>query len=208
MSTLAQITANQQNAQHSTGPRTEEGKANSARNRFAHGLCGIFKILNHEREEEFEQLLEAFVDEHQPSTMTASLLVRTLAEAWWLRKRAQTYQDLCLENVGASDPEGLPLYLRYQAHHDPVFHRTLNEILKMRATRRKSESQKVAESQKHEVAALRIKSAHLRVQTHQARLDKLRPVQPEIGFVPQAAPKPSSQSQIPTAQEPPIATAA
>ncbi|MFO0907345.1 MAG: hypothetical protein U0794_03110 [Isosphaeraceae bacterium] len=40
MATLRQIAANQRNAQRSTGPRTEEGKAASRRNALQHGLTG------------------------------------------------------------------------------------------------------------------------------------------------------------------------
>src|SRR5580704_7397997 len=38
MSTAAQIAANVQNAQSSTGPRTPEGKSTSAKNSVVHGL--------------------------------------------------------------------------------------------------------------------------------------------------------------------------
>jgi hypothetical protein len=38
MATEKQILANQQNAQHSTGPRTEAGKRRSRRNAVRHGL--------------------------------------------------------------------------------------------------------------------------------------------------------------------------
>jgi len=38
MPTEAQITANRENAEHSTGPKTEEGKAASSHNHSSHGL--------------------------------------------------------------------------------------------------------------------------------------------------------------------------
>ncbi len=40
MSTQAQILANQANSLHSSGPKTEEGKAISSKNNFRHGLTG------------------------------------------------------------------------------------------------------------------------------------------------------------------------
>ena len=40
MSTKAQTTANIANAQHSTGPKTESGKAASSLNHLSHGLTG------------------------------------------------------------------------------------------------------------------------------------------------------------------------
>ena len=45
MATQAQILANQANAQHSTGPKTEEGKARASRNHTKHGLTlGVLAI--------------------------------------------------------------------------------------------------------------------------------------------------------------------
>ena len=209
MSTLAQVTANQANAQHSTGPRTEDGKAAASRNRFVHGLCGgLFKILPSESEDEFEKLEAAFTAEHRPQTITETLLVRTLTEAWWLRNRAQVFQDFCLSELGALDSQELPLYIRYQAHHDRVFHRTLNELLKMRAAREKSKSLEIVEIRKLELTSLHIHSARLRLKTQQAKLNKLEskpsaqaPTQPEIGFVPQKPSQPSPAGS-------PVATAA
>lgn len=53
MASPAQIFANQANARHSTGPRTEEGKAKSAQNHRTHGLSlGVF-TLSPELEPEF-----------------------------------------------------------------------------------------------------------------------------------------------------------
>ena len=42
MSSPAQLAANRANAQLSTGPRTEQGKAISSRNNFKHGFRGEF----------------------------------------------------------------------------------------------------------------------------------------------------------------------
>ena len=45
MASLRQIRANVANAQHSTGPKTEEGKAISRRNALRHGLAGTILVL-------------------------------------------------------------------------------------------------------------------------------------------------------------------
>ncbi|HEY7615839.1 MAG TPA: hypothetical protein VH744_03475, partial [Terriglobales bacterium] len=61
MATLAQIAANRANAQLSTGPRTEAGKAAVAQNRATHGLSGAaFFLLPHEDEAEFQALVAAY----------------------------------------------------------------------------------------------------------------------------------------------------
>ena len=56
MSTAAQILANRENAQHSTGPRTEEGKANSSLNNLHHGLAARGFIVLPGQESAFEDL--------------------------------------------------------------------------------------------------------------------------------------------------------
>ena len=66
MATAAQIAANQTNAQSSTGPRTEEGKARSAQNATKHGLTSRqFVIAPHQREE-FDELQSSLLAELAP----------------------------------------------------------------------------------------------------------------------------------------------
>ena len=57
MATDAQILANQQNAQHSTGPKTDDGKAASCKNNFRYGLTGAsFTVLPFEDQDEYDQI--------------------------------------------------------------------------------------------------------------------------------------------------------
>lgn len=89
MSTEARVRANQENAQHSTGPNTEAGKATSCLNNFRHGLAGnSFTVLDFEDQDEFDALLCGLRAEHQPSTVTETILVQKMAQSYWLSKRA------------------------------------------------------------------------------------------------------------------------
>ena len=45
------VNRNQQNAQHSTGPRTEEGKAATRQNAFKHGLASGQIVIPGESQE-------------------------------------------------------------------------------------------------------------------------------------------------------------
>ena len=58
MSTEAQVAANRANSQHSTGPKSAEGKAVICLNAFRHGLAGAFIILPDEIREDFNELHE------------------------------------------------------------------------------------------------------------------------------------------------------
>jgi hypothetical protein len=143
MSTQAQIAANQANAQFSTGPKSEAGKAAAARNNFRHGLStsSEFWVLPSESQHEFLKLLAEFQQEHQPTTPTEEALVQAMAEHHWLRHRAMRLEESCFDyNTGQLiDDRKLALYLRYQTTHERAFHKALNDLLKLRAEKRKQE---------------------------------------------------------------------
>jgi hypothetical protein len=135
---------NRANAQHSSGPKTEAGRAASSQNHTSHGLArhnGAFILLLTEDPSAFEALKAALTSEHQPTTATESILVSTMAESHWLANRAQTLQNSTLDpnNGRITDPKLFSLYLRYQTTHTRAFHKSLNDLLKLRAEMRKTE---------------------------------------------------------------------
>ncbi|HEY3938344.1 MAG TPA: hypothetical protein VGL97_12995 [Bryobacteraceae bacterium] len=165
MSTNAQVVANHANSQLSTGPKTEAGKAISARNHQSHGLAGAlnepgmpFAVLPWESQELFESRLADLLRDHQPRTETESLLVHHMAQHNWLRDRAiQLQENLFYEPE--IDQKRLALYLRYQTTHERAFHRCLNDLLRLRNEKRRAEIG--FESQKRrEAAETRQKERH------------------------------------------------
>jgi hypothetical protein len=162
MSTVAQITANQANAQKSTGPRTDEGKSHSSRNNFRHGFTGAFCVIPGENQSDFDQLLESLRAEHSPSTTTESLLVESLAQHYWLKQRAIRLQRTCHE----SDENQLALYLRYQTANDRAFHKCLDQLLKLRAERRKAEIGFESQRRKKSEEARRKTNENRRAERH------------------------------------------
>ncbi len=152
MATEAQVAANQANAQHSTGPRSAAGKAIVAQNNLRHGLTGVFRVLDTENPEEYRLMHLSLQKEHQPATPTEEMLVEAMAQSYWLRKRALILQNTCFNREApvCDEPKDLALYLRYQNTHDRAFHKALNDLLKLRAEKRKQEIG--FESQKHKQA--------------------------------------------------------
>lgn len=69
MPSRTQIEANRRNALKSTGPRTPEGKANSARNALQHGLASIspLSFLAIEDRSAFERMLHGYILKYQPA---------------------------------------------------------------------------------------------------------------------------------------------
>jgi choline dehydrogenase-like flavoprotein len=141
MTTSAQIAANKSNAQRSTGPKTPEGKAISSLNRFKHGCTGAFTVLPWESQDEFEMLIDSLRDEHKPCGVTEMILVDKMAQALWLSKRAQMLQHVAFnqEIPVCDDPKQLALYLRYETTNERAFHKCLNDLLKLRAEKRRQE---------------------------------------------------------------------
>jgi hypothetical protein len=183
MSTEAQIHANQANAQHSTGPKTEQGKAASSRNNFRHGFTGAFHLLPTENQSQFAGLLESLRNEHKPATITEAMLVETMAQSFWLVQRAIAFQNECLAQapllpeerdrrldepaaLSEAKTKELALYLRYQTTHQRAFHRSLNDLLKLRAEKRKAEIGFESQKQKQALIELRQSAENRRQERH------------------------------------------
>ena len=83
MSSQQQIDANRRNAQRSTGPQTPEGCDAVRFNALRHGLTAKTAVLAGENQEHFDEALEAFQAEYQPSGPTQNLLVQQMVMAAW-----------------------------------------------------------------------------------------------------------------------------
>ena len=79
----AQVRANQANAQHSTGPKTESGKSKSSLNAVKTGLTGRTVLLPGDDAEAYTQHIERFFDEWDPETDAEEALVQSLADTEW-----------------------------------------------------------------------------------------------------------------------------
>lgn len=164
--------ANRENASHSTGPKTGEGKLASSRNALRHGLTGGFALLPDEDAAEFERMQLALIDEHQPSTETESQLVVDMARHYWLYQRALRLQDECFFddlNLPAVQKR-LALFLRYGTGHERQYSRCLHDLLKLRKDKLRLE--RGFESQVREQAAeVRRSAAEIRREKQDLRLD-------------------------------------
>ena len=87
MSSQLQIEANRRNAQHSTGPRTPEGKAVSRFNALKTGIEAKSQIIPGEVSGELESLARDYYLEWQPATPTECVLVDDLIRADWQLRR-------------------------------------------------------------------------------------------------------------------------
>ena len=80
--------ANQQNAQHSSGPKTPEGKAAIRFNAITFGLRTRSTVLPHEKAEDYDRLWDELEADWQPQTRTERCYLETMVTSQWLLARA------------------------------------------------------------------------------------------------------------------------
>ena len=95
-SSPARLAANRANAQKSTGPKTEEGKARSRANALKHGLTGAGIALPGEDAAAIEATFLQAHEEFAPTTLAGMRLVRDVAMLWVRQDRARQYEATAL----------------------------------------------------------------------------------------------------------------
>jgi len=83
MASPSQLTANQANARHSTGPRTAEGKARVSQNALRHGLTARHLVIRDDEHEEFDALQLSLSQELAPQGATETIVFQELLHAAW-----------------------------------------------------------------------------------------------------------------------------
>ncbi|MGA2593179.1 MAG: hypothetical protein ABSH32_24960, partial [Bryobacteraceae bacterium] len=160
MATQAQIDANRRNAEKSTGPRTEAGKAKSSRNGLVHGMAAEKHTFATEDPEAFSLFVDRYRDHLQPVGPIEEDLVDSIATTMWHRRRFSAMEtDLVkmrlklstmpeiLQSDGETDPVTWVFHFdasrlnvfsklaRYQGHQRREFESSLRELHKEQAAR-------------------------------------------------------------------------
>ena len=89
MASPAQILANRENAQLSSGPKTQPGKTASSRNATRHGLTSTQIVMPGEDAAAFEDLRKGLHQTHRPANEGERILVDQIAANAWRLMRAQ-----------------------------------------------------------------------------------------------------------------------
>jgi hypothetical protein len=166
---IAQINANRANAERSTGPKTEGGKAASSRNATRHGLTGKQVVINGEDPAAYEALRRDLIDAYKPADAAEAILVEEIAQNFWRLQRARALEaeqfNLC---SGGADPiigfnsanADFDRLRRYMTSIERAYHRAIEQLQ--------------------------------RIQTIRARQDRPLKTPPlkQIGFVSQSGPEP------------------
>ena len=99
MSTQEQIKANRQNAQKSTGPRTDEGKAVVSQNAVKHGIFAAEAVITGENPADYEAYHDQFLVELAPVGMVESMLAERIISLGWRLRRAERMQNQAIEDM-------------------------------------------------------------------------------------------------------------
>jgi hypothetical protein len=139
MSTAAQIAANQANAQHSTGPRTEAGKSTVSQNSTKHGLTSRNALIAGENPGEYYAHTDEYFEQHNPTTIDEKFLVKQMSDSMWRLNRVHRLEAAIFEKSETS-PETSPLaellkLARYQKSLESTYFRATRELRTIRKER-------------------------------------------------------------------------
>jgi hypothetical protein len=116
----AQRSANRENAQLSTGPRTENGKQRTRLNGLRHGLTGQTVVMPYEDRQIYQQACADTIAGLQPANDTERALAQAIADDQWRLHRARAIE----ENIFA-----LSLATEAPDDADPLVHGALTQAL-------------------------------------------------------------------------------
>jgi hypothetical protein len=113
MATPAQIQANQNNATHSTGPQTPEGKATASQNARTHGYYAKRLYLSEEDQAKYNQLEAQLKEEINPQGIEEQQALKQLLHSLWLIEPLRDREAYLLHlYLQTGDPQDEKLYQR------------------------------------------------------------------------------------------------
>ncbi|MGC2658839.1 MAG: hypothetical protein WA324_12850 [Bryobacteraceae bacterium] len=165
----ARLTANQANAQLSTGPKTEEGKAKSRLNAVKTGLTGRTVLLPTDDVEVYRNHVQQFVDQYQPVGPRESELVQALADHAWRLDRVTVLEHALYahghEEFSEQFADRGPLQAGFTQmhtflHYEKQFRNLQTQEMRLRRNREKDTAElRRMQSERQETERLRAKQS-------------------------------------------------
>jgi hypothetical protein len=140
MPSPSQLAANRENARHSTGPVTPEGKARVAQNALKHGLTAKHLVIREDEREEFDDLHSSLQAELQPSGVLETVAFREILHAAWTLHRLRRLEaEVSLGTIDDfTDPKTsaiLDRLTRYQSRAQRAWSRAMQEFRRLQTDR-------------------------------------------------------------------------
>jgi hypothetical protein len=150
MASPAQILANRENAQLSSGPTTQNGKTASSRNATRHGLTSTQIVMPGEDAAAYEDLRRGFHETYRPANEGERILVDQIAANAWRLMRAQRVETaffgLVAEQCGNNGDAGIAMAFlerpkevarmqRYVTAAHNAYYKAISELTKLQKQR-------------------------------------------------------------------------
>jgi hypothetical protein len=136
MSSAAQIAANQANAQLSTGPVTEAGKARSSRNSTRLGLFSASSFVREDEKDLYNQFCETYYVDLAPVSPVEETLAREVIQAAWRLRRCTELEATVSGDEPVEELERLQNSIdRARAAAQRSFQRSLAELRRVQTER-------------------------------------------------------------------------
>ena len=134
MATPAQILANRQNAEKSSGPVTAEGRARVSQNATKLGLFSVANFVRPDEQGIFNDFESGYLAELSPATSLEQTLAREIIHAAWRLRRCANLEVAPPDNLTDEELDRLQISIdRARAAAQRTFHRSLKELRRLQA---------------------------------------------------------------------------
>jgi len=136
MSSTAQILANRQNAEKSSGPVTASGKTRVSQNAAKFGLFSVANFVRPEEQGIFNEFEAGYLAELAPDSSLEQTLAREIVHAAWRLRRCANIETAPPEDLTDEELDRLQISIdRARAAAQRTFHRSLKELRRLQGER-------------------------------------------------------------------------
>ena len=139
MSSERKKESSKRNGARSKGPVTPEGKRRSSLNAMRHGLLAECTVLESESREDFNVLVNMFLERFDPVDGVDFGFIEEMASSYWRLRRGMMMEKTLLDKAVAeqtwdklADSSEFKSICRYQTMLHRMFQRAMNNILLLR----------------------------------------------------------------------------
>ena len=134
MSSTAQILANRQNAEKSTGPVTATGRARVSQNATKLGLFSVANFVQPEEQDIFKDFESGYLTELSPASPLEQTLAREIVHSAWRLRRCASLEVAPPENLTDEELDRLQISIdRARSAAQRTFHRSLKELRRLQS---------------------------------------------------------------------------
>ena len=136
MASTAQILANRQNAEKSSGPVTIAGKGRISQNATKFGLFSVANFVRPEEQDIFNEFESGYIAELAPDSSLEQTLAREIIHAAWRLRRCANLEIAPPDDLTDEELDRLQISIdRARSAAQRTFHRSLKELRRLQGER-------------------------------------------------------------------------